>query len=158
VGLPAESEGLAAFALGLHFATNGVHGLIVDAATGEAVGAAETVYPNGVDGVILDDGDPDLARQFPDDYRWALAKCVKAALKRAARRKRFKAKRVIGIGVCATGSTPLPVDVNCQPWADETIFQDEPNAYAWLWRDRTSQAEAEQITELVAREHPEYLA
>jgi len=149
---------MAAFALGLHFGTNGVCALIVDVATGEEVAAAETVYPSGVDGVIVDETDPDLARQVPGDYRRSLTKCVRAALKKATRKKRFKAKRVIGIGVATTGSTPLPVDKTCQPLADQPIFQDEPNAYAWLWQDRTSHAEAEEITELAAREHPEYLA
>ena len=37
-------------------------------------------------------------------------------------------------------------------------FKDNPNACAWLWKDHTGYAEAAQITELAAKEHPEYLA
>ncbi len=143
---------MAKYALGLHFGTHSVSAVIVDVATGEQASAAQVDYPSGVEGVIVDEEVPDLARQVPGDYRKSMAKCVRAALKKGP-----KAKRIIGIGVCATGSTPLPIDKDCRPLADQPIFQDEPNAYAWLCKDRTGCAEAEEITRLAAREHPEYL-
>ena len=37
-------------------------------------------------------------------------------------------------------------------------FKHNPSAMVWLWKDHTSYAEAKQITELAAKEHPEYLA
>ncbi|MHC4580466.1 MAG: ribulokinase, partial [Planctomycetota bacterium] len=57
-----------------------------------------------------------------------------------------------------TGSTPLPVDKDGTPLSMLDEFKDNPNACAWLWKDHTSHAEAAEITELAAKEHPEYLA
>ncbi len=149
---------MAKYALGLDFGTNSVRVLIVDVANGKEIATAVAGYPSGDDGVVIDPKDPNLARQVPADYRAALAKCVKGALKKAKGRKGFKPKRIIGIGVDTTGSTPMPVDERCQPLADHPEFKGNPNAYAWLWKDHTSYAEAEQITEIAAREHSEYLA
>jgi len=146
------------YALGLDFGTNTVRALVVDVADGNEIATAVAPYPSGQDGVVIDEKDPNLARQFPADYRKALAKCVKDALKRGKDTKGFKPDKIVGIGVDTTGSTPLPVDSNCVPLADSDEFKDNPNAYAWLWKDHTSYAEAQEITAIAAREHPEYLA
>jgi L-ribulokinase len=37
-------------------------------------------------------------------------------------------------------------------------FKNDPDAYAWLWKDHTAFAEAAEITALAAKLHPEYLA
>ena len=58
----------------------------------------------------------------------------------------------------ATASTPLPVDAKGVPLADGKRFAKNINALAWLWKDHTSFAEAAQITEAAAKQHPEYLA
>ncbi len=149
---------MARYALGLDFGTNSVRALIVDVANGKEIATAVAGYPSGEDGVVIDKKDPNLARQVPADYRVSLVKCVKAALRKAKDKRGFKPDRIIGIGVDTTGSTPLPVDETCQPLADQPAFKKNPNAYAWLWKDHTSHAEAEQITEVARREHPEYLA
>ncbi len=146
------------YALGLDFGTNSVRALVVDVATGKEIATAVAGYPSGEDGVVTDTKDPNLARQVPADYRVSLVKCVKAALRKAKGKRGFKPKRIVGIGVDTTGSTPMPVDKQCEPLADRPAFKKNPNAYAWLWKDHTSHAEAEELTELAAREHPEYLA
>jgi L-ribulokinase len=149
---------MARYSLGLDFGTNTVRALIVDVADGNEVATAVAEYPSGKDGVVIDKKDPNLARQVPADYRKALVMCVKDALKRAKKQKGFRADQIIGIGVDTTGSTPLPVDENCVPLADHDEFKKNPSAYAWLWKDHTGHAEAQEITALAAREHPEYLA
>jgi L-ribulokinase len=147
------------YGLGLDFGTNSIRALLVELKTGREIATAVQAYPTGRDGIILDRSDPNLARQNPADYLSAAAACVRAALARARKSvKGFDPARVIGIGVDTTGSTPIPVDRAGVPLAFRKEFRRNPNAQAWLWKDHTGHAEAAQITELAAREHPEYLA
>jgi L-ribulokinase len=60
--------------------------------------------------------------------------------------------------VDTTGSTPLPVDTDGQPLAFHKEFADNPAALAWLWKDHTGFAEAEEITALAREIRPQYLA
>ena len=50
-----------------------------------------------------------------------------------------------------TGSTPLPVDADGSPLAFGRKLARDPAAMAWLWKDHTSIAEAEEITALAGR-------
>ena len=147
------------FSLGLDFGTNSVRALLVDVANGEELATAIHDYETGREGIILDHANPNLARQNPADYVHGTEAVIKAVLSRARRADRsFDSARIIGIGVDTTGSTPLPVDNTGTPLSFQKKFKKNPNAQAWLWKDHTSFAEAAMITELAAREHPEYLA
>jgi L-ribulokinase len=107
----------------------------------------------------LDPADPHLARQHPQDYLKGLEVSVREAITEAKKAERdFEPSRIIGIGVDTTGSTPLPVDRDGTPICFKDEFKDNSNACAWLWKDHTSTEESAMITELAAREHPEYLA
>ncbi len=147
------------YALGLDFGTNSVRALIVDVKNGHEIGTAVHDYVSGEAGIILDDQDPNLARQDPAEYVKGLAIAVGQATAAARRADRgFDPKDIIGIGVDTTGSTPLPVDREGTPLAMQKEFRKNPNAMAWLWKDHTGYAEAAEITALAATEHPEYLA
>ncbi len=146
------------YTIGLDFGTNSVRALIVKTKDGEEVASADWSYEHGSDGVILS-RDPLLARQHPADYLKGAQSSLRAALKQAAKSIRgFKAEQVIGIGVDATGSTPLPVDERGQALALSRRFAKNPAAMAWLWKDHTSVAESAEITALARRIRPQYLA
>ena len=104
--------------------------------------------------MLLKATDPNLARQNPADYIDGLRASVTGALSAAERTPGFSRRRVIGIGVDTTGSTPLPVDGNARPLALDPRWQTELLAHAWLWKDHTASAEAAEITELAKRHAP----
>ncbi|UCD27305.1 MAG: ribulokinase [Planctomycetota bacterium] len=146
------------YVIGLDFGTNSVRALIVDVAGGEEIATNVCDYAHGEAGIIIDPKDPDLARQHPEDYIRGTKACVQQALKEASSNKDFSPEQVIGIGVDTTGSTPMPVDESGEPLAFQKEFKDNPSAMAWLWKDHTGHAEAEEITALAAKMRPQYLA
>jgi L-ribulokinase len=142
----------------LDFGTNSARALVVDPVNGREIATAVANYPSGRAGIILDSKDPNVARQNPDDWLAAMTKCTQAALKQAANVKGFKPQQIVGIGVDATASTPLPVDEQGSPLCRQKRFARNASALAWLWKDHTSFAEAAEITEAARMKHPEYLA
>mgnify|MGYP001309157472 CR=1 FL=1 len=148
----------ARFALGIDFGTNSVRALIVNTATGEEVGTCVFNFPSGDNGIIVDPKDPHCARQHPADYLQGLETSVRGAIKQARRTKGFTPEQVIGIGIDTTGSTPLPVDTEGTPLALHPEFRRNPNAMAWLWKDHTARAEAEEITAAAHKSNPDYTA
>ncbi len=146
------------YTIGLDYGTNSVRTVIVNTANGQEVATAVWTYANGKDGVILS-RDPNLARQNPGDYVTGAEKTIKQALALAKRTVRgFSPEQVIGLGVDTTGSTPLPVDETGRPLAFNRRFAKNPAAMAWLWKDHTGVAEAEEITALARKLRPQYLA
>jgi len=147
------------YTIGLDYGTNSVRCLIVDVTNGDEVGSNVHEYETGEAGIILDPADHNLARQNPSDYVKGIEVTVKAAIADAKNNAEdFDASKIIGIGIDTTGSTPIPVDADGMPLSMLDEFKENPNACAWLWKDHTGHAEATEITELAAKEHPEYLA
>jgi L-ribulokinase len=145
------------YSIGLDYGTGSVRAILVST-TGEEVAAHVYDYPHGAAGVVISDRDPNLARQHPRDYETGAEAAVKGVLKEGAEKKGVRPEEIIGIGVDTTGSTPLPVDTHGVPLAYDKRFENDPNALAWLWKDHTSHVEAEQITSVGGKMHPEYLA
>jgi len=146
------------FALGLDYGTQSVRALVVDAQTGEEVGTGVFSYPSGQNGTYVDPDDPNLARQAPQDYLDGLVDSVQLAIEDARNHDAFAAEAVIGLGIDTTGSTPIPVDEEGRPLSFDARFADDLAAQAWLWKDHTGHAEAEEITEAAQELRPEYLA
>lgn len=148
----------AAYTIGLDFGTNSVRALVVDVRDGREVGSFVWEYTHGKNGIVIDSNQPDLARQHPADYLKGIEVSITNALEQAGSEPGMSRKNVIGIGVDTTGSTPMPVDANGQALALLPEFANEPHAMAWLWKDHTSHAEAEAITQLAGKHRPQYLA
>jgi L-ribulokinase len=146
------------FSLGVDYGTNAVRALILDVDSGEPVASASHNYQHGDAGVLCDSKDPNVARQSPRDYVDGFFASVSAAVSQARRSAEFAPDRVIGIGVDTTGSTPLPVDQHGTPLAFQEEFKDDLAAQAWLWKDHSSHAEAQEITDAARQLGRPYLS
>ncbi len=131
----------------------------METASGAEIATSVFPYPSGTQGVLLDPLDHHLARQHPGDYLLALQSTITGAMAAAAASDpRFEACKVIGIGIGATGSSPIPVDATLTPLALHDRWRDHLAAQAWLWKDHTSHEEARLITELARKHRPQYIA
>ncbi len=148
----------ARYAIGVDYGTNSVRALVVDVATGEELATDVYEYRHGDAGVLLDPADPNLARQSPLDYVEGFVACVAQAVLQAKQRPDFQESNVVGIGVDTTGSTPLPVNREGMPLALTEEYSDDLAAQAWLWKDHTAHAEAEEVTERASSGGYPYLA
>ena len=146
------------YAIGVDYGTNSVRALVVDIATGEEIATAVFDYPSGEAGILLDSSDPNLARQSPADYIEGFYQSVRMAVQSAGKNSGFKPDQVIGIGFDTTGSTPIPVDEQGVALALQAKYKNELAAQAWLWKDHTSHAEADEITRQAASGGYPYLA
>ena len=146
------------FAVGLDYGTQSVRALVVDVKTGKEVGTGVFSYPSGREGIFVDPERPNLARQAPRDYLDGLEASVGAALADAQSHDEFRPEAVGSLGVDTTGSTPIPVDETGVPLSFHEQFEDHLAAKAWLWKDHTGHAEADEITETAEALRPEYLA
>ncbi len=146
------------YTIGIDYGTNSVRALVVRCSDGAELGTAIVNYPSGHQGILLDPKDHNVARQHPADYLFGLEKSVKGALAQAKKTKGFDAKKVIGLGVDTTGSSPIPVDKNNVPLASTAKYAKNLDAQCWLWKDHTSYREAAKITELAAQHRPQFLA
>jgi L-ribulokinase len=146
------------YTIGLDYGTNSVRALLVDTADGREIATAIWEYQHGHSGVVLG-RDPNLARQHPADYVKGAEITIRQALAEAGKSVRgFEPGQVAGLCVDTTGSTPLPMDADGQPLAFHKEFTDNPAALAWLWKDHTGFAEAEEITALARDIRPQYVA
>ena len=146
------------YTIGLDYGTSSVRGLLVDVGTGAEIASSVFPYPSGKAGILLDERDPDLARQHPQDYLDGAVSVIRSVLSEANSLRGFDTAQVIGVGVDTTGSTPIPVNSVGTPLALLPDYSDNPAAMAWLWKDHTGHSEAVEITALAAEIRPQYLA
>lgn len=132
------------YVIGVDYGTDSVRALVLHAGTGETVGTAVYEYPRWKKGLFCDASQSQF-RQHPLDYLEGLEQSVREALKGASDDVR---RNIAGISVDTTGSTPGPVDENGTPLALLPEFADNPNGMFILWKDHTSNREAEEINTL----------
>jgi L-ribulokinase len=146
------------YAIGVDYGTNSVRALVVDLADGAEVASDVFDYPHGEAGILLDPADPNLARQSPADYIEGFLTSVRNAVTKARDTAKLDPAAVVGIGIDTTGSTPIPVDAQGVALACQDEFRDELAAQAWLWKDHTAHAEAEEISRKATQQGRPYLA
>jgi len=147
------------YTIGVDFGTNSVRAAIFNCRNGLEISTAVFNYPSGIDGVCSKPNETLTARQNPKDYfeglKFVLKECLRIAKNNS---QNFNVAEIIGVGVGATGSTPLPVDKNNQPLAFQNEFKENLDAYAWLWKDHSSVEEANEITELARNNKVNYVS
>ena len=146
------------YSLGLDFGSTAVRALIIDLEKGTELSSFSTDYPCGTQGVCLDPANPLLARQDPEAYIIAMTESIRQAVVLAKQADRqFQAEHLAGIGIDATSATIIPVAENMQLLSRMEEFKGNLNAYSWMWKDHTALVEADEITALAQKFHPEYL-
>ncbi len=130
--------------LGLDFGTDSVRALVTDASTGEEICTTVHYYKKWKKGKFCLPAE-NLFRQHPMDYLEAMERAVLEVLDKAPGGTR---KKIKGIGVDTTGSTPVAVDRAGTPLALIPGFEENPNAMFILWKDHTAVQEASEINRL----------
>ena len=147
------------YALGIDYGTNSCRSLLVDLDDGTEVGSTVFPYPSGELGILLDERNPNVARQNPQDYLDGLVVVTRGALEQAsASVPGFDPEQVVGMGIDTTGSTVIPVNRDGTPLGLVPEFKENLNAMVWLWKDHTAHEEAAEITELGNRIRPQIMA
>ena len=137
--------------IGLDFGTDSVRALLTDS---EGTTVAESVcsYPRWSAGKYCDPARNQF-RQHPLDYIEGMETVVRAVLKECDPR------RVRGIGVDTTGSTPCALGRDGKPLALDPRFSENPDAMFLLWKDHTALEEATRINEIAKNgKGPDYTA
>lgn len=147
------------YALGIDYGTNSCRSLLVDLDDGTEVGSTVFPYPSGELGILLDERNPNVARQNPQDYLDGLMVVARGALEQAREQvPGFDSAQVLGMGIDTTGSTVIPVNRDGTPLGLVPEFKENLNAMVWLWKDHTAHEEAAEITELGNRIRPQIMA
>lgn len=144
------------FALGIDLGSTTAKVVICDIHSGEIAGTGAADYISGRDCIFGAEDDPDIARQDPLGYlnavhiavRQAITVAISAGGQRAA--DSFNPAKINGIGICATGSTVIPVDDLLMPLSANPEFSGQLAALAWMWKDHSAHAEAAEIEAAVA--------
>lgn len=148
---------MAKYAIGLDYGTLSVRALLVNIETGEEVGVSVFEYPHSVMEMEIPTGEklpPNWALQHPKDYIDGLIYTVSDVMKNSA----VKPEEVIGIGVDFTSSTIFPVRVDGCPLCFTEEFENEPHAYAKLWKHHGADQEATYIDQIVRERGEEWLS
>ena len=146
------------YVIGIDYGTNSCRAVLMEIGSTAELATSVYNYPSGDAGILTDAKDPHVARQHPQDYVDGLVTNIKNVLADAANNiDGFDSSSVKALGFATTGSTIIPVDKNNRPLAFHDNFSDNLNAMSWLWKDHTSIAEANLITETASKIRPEYL-
>lgn len=142
------------YTIGLDFGTQSARAVLVNVQDGFELASAVYEYENGVISETLP-GDnrplpPDFALHDPKDYLRALDYMIPTVIRKGD----VSSNDVIGLGVCSTSCTLLPVYANGRPLCWDDRFKRNPHAWVKLWKHHAAQPEAKRLN-MVAEERNE---
>ena len=139
---------MGAYTVGVDYGTESCRAVVFDVQTGSVVADSEYVYPGGVIDQVLPETGQQLghswALQDPRDYLSGLVHTVGEAVKRSG----VDPASIIAIGVDATACTIVPTDASLEALALQEEWRGNPYAWPRLWKDHSSQPQADQINSL----------
>ncbi len=137
-------------AIGVDYGTESCRAVVFDIDRGEELAAAVFAYTDGViDTQLPTSGEKvgySWALQNPSDHLTGLRKTVREAVAASG----VAAADIIGIGVDATACTILPTDEDLVPLALDEKWAGNPYAWPRLWKDHSSQEQADRINDLAS--------
>ena len=138
------------YTIGIDFGTLSARALIADAENGNVLPfVASFDYPHGVMTELCAKTLPSgYALQHPRDYIDALDALIPQLLENNS----IEGEQIAGIGIDFTACTVLPLGSDGTPLCFEQEFEDEPHAYAKLWKHTGAQKYSERI-ESIAKEY-----
>jgi L-ribulokinase len=145
------------YSVGVDFGTLSARALLIDIMTGEELSQSVFEYSHGVMETRLPGGaelGAGWALQHPQDYIDALGHTVREVVKNAG----VNADSIIGIGIDFTSCTVLPVKADGTPLCFLKEFENEPHAYAKLWKHHAAQYCANILNETAEKLGEDWLA
>lgn len=143
------SERAPSLVAGVDYGSDSVRVSVVDVTSGRTVLSVSRAYPRWAAGMYCDPKG-NRFRQHPLDHIETLEACFGEVA------DRLGDGAVAALAVDATGSTPAPVDRHGVPLALRADFDDDPDAMFWLWKDRTSAAEAAIVDRALSSADPDH--
>ena len=138
------------YTIGLDFGTESARAVLVNVATGEMVATVVEPYPDGVIDEKLPGSEkrlpPDWALQNPLDWLSTLEATVTGVMGESG----IDSQDVIGLGLDFTACTVLPTTADGSPFHTLEAYQNQPHAWAKLWKHHGAQPQADRINELAA--------
>jgi L-ribulokinase len=131
------------YVIGVDFGSDSVRSILVNAKNGEVLATSVYAYPRWKQGKYCDPAKSQY-RQHPADHLEGLEKTIVAVVQQSG----IEPKLIRGIGIDATGSSPMPLQKSGEPLAFSAEFAEDPDAMMVLWKDHSAIAEAEEITRL----------
>ena len=129
------------YVIGVDYGTDSVRSILVNALTGAELSTSVFNYPRWAQRKYCNASEQQY-RQHPLDYIEGLEHTIKECISKAGG---DAGKKVKGIAVDTTGSSPVAVDREGTPLSLLPQFNDEPDAMFILWKDHTAIHEAEEI-------------
>ena len=145
------------FAVGLDYGTESCRAVLLNLASAEVVTSSVYAYPHGVvDRTLPGSGErlpQSWALQYPGDYLNGLKTTVRAVVKESG----VDPAEIGSLGIDTTACTLIPTAGQLRPLALDDKWQNNPYAWAKLWKDHSAQPQADRINMLGADRKEEFL-